>query len=105
MPGAQAQGSLHNTETRVSATVITPANSQVTPSLADLDLQLTEDTWTVPAEIKRITHLGPPQIANRIMVQKKEVAILSQKILAYISGSKFWGRFVTQQKLTEIHHK
>lgn len=33
------------------------------------------------------------------------MAILSQSILAYISGSKFEGRFVMQQKLTEIHRK
>lgn len=68
MPGAETQGSLQNTETHV----LTPANSQVTPSLADPDLQLTEDTRMVPAEVKRTTHLGPPQTANTFMVQKKK---------------------------------
>lgn len=44
MPCAQAQGSLQDSETHVLVIVITPADSQVTPSLGDLDLQLTEDT-------------------------------------------------------------
>ena len=44
----------------------------MTPSLADPDLQLTEDTRMVPAEVKRITHLGPPQTANTFMVPKKK---------------------------------